>query len=234
MSGIGLALCSVKKPFIGGNMKRLLVLAIASFALVACDEVTGPLTVEQPIELLKGRRQGDLGNRGSFVIPVGTQNITLEFNRRNINLKAGDESARFFLSSARELPTDGGAFTLPSSESGQPYDLAAEVSVNYDRGQWVQTFEPCVENVPVRRCVWRRDSNGRQYRQCHIEYRTLHGERRVVLRSVRKTTVIDGSLTDVESETVAGHFETDRTDTSHEYDYRGDCRVRNPYLYGRR
>ena len=139
-------------------MKKILPFIAISFLLVACDEMKGSLSVREELTLQAKKTGLFQSGTKEVKIPVGSYEAKLNPTSKtsiNLEIKVGDKERKipFKIAEGTKIPEFDGQVDVLASESGQPYDLHADVksdvsSYDYD------TTETCVAGyIPVRRCV---------------------------------------------------------------------------------
>lgn len=139
-------------------MKKIIPLIAVSFLLVACDEMKGSLSVREELTL-QAKKTG-LFQRGmkEVKIPVGSYEAKLKPTSKtsiNLEVKVGDDDRKipFKVREGTTIPEFDGELDVLASESGQPYDLHADVKSEQSSYEF-DTTETCVAGyIPVRRCV---------------------------------------------------------------------------------
>lgn len=139
-------------------MKKFLPLVAFSFLLVACEDMKGSLSVKE--ELTVQAKKTGLFQSGTkeAKIPAGTYEAKLSPTSKtsiNLEIKVGDKDKKipFKIAEGTKLPEFEGQLDILSSESGQPYDLHADVKSNVSSYDF-DTTETCVAGyIPVRRCI---------------------------------------------------------------------------------
>jgi hypothetical protein len=139
-------------------MKKILPIVAAAFLLVACDEMKGQLSVKE--ELTVQAKKTGLFHSGTkeAKIPAAVYDAKLNPTSKtsmNLELKVNGKDIKvpFKIKEGTQLPEYDGQVDILAADSGQPYDLHADVkseTSSYD----FDTTETCVAGyVPVRRCV---------------------------------------------------------------------------------
>lgn len=139
-------------------MKTLLPILAVGFLLVACDEMKGNLSVRE--ELTVQAKKTGLFQSGTkeTKIPAGSYDAKINPTSKtnfNLEIKVGDKEKKipFKISEGTKIPEFEGQLDILSQESGQPYDLHADVKSNVSSYDF-DTTETCVAGyVPVRRCI---------------------------------------------------------------------------------
>ena len=162
-------------------MKKILPLIAVSFLVVACEDMKGNLSVRE--ELTVQAKKTGLFQSGTkeAKIPVGSYEASINpTSKTNFNLEikvnGKEKKIPFKIAEGTKIPEFDGQLDVLASESGQPYDLHADVksdvsSYDYD------TTETCVAGyVPVRRCITHPAQSHCETRpatqECHVDRRS--------------------------------------------------------------
>jgi hypothetical protein len=139
-------------------MKRYLPLLAFAFLVVACDEMKGQLSVNE--ELTVQAKKTGLFHSGTkeAKIPAGSYEAKLNPTSKtsmNLELKVNGKDIKvpFKIKEGTTLPQFEGQVDVLAADSGQPYDLHADVKSDVNSYDY-DTTETCVAGyVPVRRCI---------------------------------------------------------------------------------
>lgn len=139
-------------------MKKYIPLLAFSILLVACDEMKGQLSVGEELTV-KAKKTG-LFQSGTkeVTIPAGSYEAKLNPTSKtsmNLELKVGDKERKipFKIKEGTKIPEFDGQIDVLASDSGQPYDLHADVKSDVSSYDF-DTTETCVAGyIPVRRCI---------------------------------------------------------------------------------
>lgn len=165
-------------------MKRFLPLIAASFLLIACDEMKGNLSVKEELTL-KAKKTG-LFQSGTKEVKIPAASYEAKLNptsktSMNLELKVNGKEVKvpFKIKEGTTIPEFGGEIDILAEDSGQQYDLHADVKSNVTHFDY-ETTETCIAGyVPVRRCVTHPATSQCTTRpaseQCNVNRRT--GER---------------------------------------------------------
>lgn len=163
---------------------------------------------------------------GPILADAGTYSATLSFkSKKKIYLKFKDGKKKkvlFRIPKGKKLPRTSGAFTLLSSESGQPYDLEGEIDTSFSSGPQTTSTESCSETYYRRVC--RRNEEGK--RECYREAYTEYGTRQVTGHYEYTEKALSSILKDKNSGAVVGQFNGTHHDSTFSVDYYGGCRIR--------
>ncbi len=139
-------------------MKTFIPLLAFSILLVACDEMKGNLSVNEELTL-KAKKTG-LFQNGTKEVKVPAASYEAKLNptsktSMNLELKVNGKDIKvpFKIKEGTKIPEFDGQIDVLASDSGQPYDLHADVKSDV-RSYDYDTTESCVAGyIPVRRCV---------------------------------------------------------------------------------
>lgn len=139
-------------------MKQLLPILAFGFLLVACDEMKGNLSVKE--ELTVRAKKTGLFQSGTKEAKIPAASYEAKLNptsktSMNLELKVNGKELKipFKIKEGTKLPEYDGQVDVLAEDSGQPYDLHAEVKSDVSSYDF-DTTETCVAGyVPVRRCV---------------------------------------------------------------------------------
>ncbi|MFL5784566.1 MAG: hypothetical protein ACJ76H_08165 [Bacteriovoracaceae bacterium] len=139
-------------------MKKILPIVAATFLLVACDEMKGQLSVNE--ELTVQAKKTGLFQSGTKEAKIPAASYEAKLNptsKTSINLElkvnGKDIKVPFKFKEGTTIPQYDGQLDILSADSGQPYDLHADVKSETNSYDF-DTTETCVAGyVPVRRCV---------------------------------------------------------------------------------
>lgn len=138
-------------------MKKLALMAMIAMSVVACNSMDGQLTVQSSITLEKktglfGGGRDDVtireGRYEATVNPTSSKNVNLELKVDGKKVKIP-----FSIAEGRSLPGHSGQVLIPSSESGQPYDLSVRSATQVSESGTYSRHESCVLGYNrVQRC----------------------------------------------------------------------------------
>lgn len=139
-------------------MKRFLPLIAASFLFVACEDMKGQLSVKEELTV-KAKKTG-LFQSGTKEVKIPAAAYEAKLNptsktSMNLELKVNGKDIKvpFKIKEGTRIPEYDGQLDILSEESGQPYDLHADVKSDVSSYDF-DTTETCVAGyIPVRRCV---------------------------------------------------------------------------------
>lgn len=139
-------------------MKSLLPVLAFGFLLVACDDMKGNLSVREELTV-KAKKTGlfQSGTKEAR-IPVGSYEAKLNPTSKtsmNLELEVNGKDLKipFKIPEGTQIPEFEGQVDVLAAESGQNYDLHADVNSNVSSMDYDVT-ETCVAGyIPVRRCV---------------------------------------------------------------------------------
>jgi hypothetical protein len=172
-------------------MKKFLPLLAVSLLLVACDEMKGNLSVKEELTV-KAKKTG-LFHRGTKEVKIPASSYEAKLNptsktSMNLELKVNGKDIKvpFQIPEGTKIPEFEGQIDVLASDSGQPYDLHADVKSDVSSYDF-DTTETCVAGyVPVRRCVTHPATSHCETRPAQEVCNTNHaGER--VCRQVPET-----------------------------------------------
>lgn len=139
-------------------MKKLLPFIAFSFLMVACEDMKGTLSVKEELTV-KAKKTG-LFQSGTkeAKIPVASYEAKLNPTSKtsmNLELKVNGKDIKvpFKVKEGTKIPEFDGELDILASDSGQQYDLHADVKSDVSSYDF-DTTESCVAGyVPVRRCI---------------------------------------------------------------------------------
>ncbi len=162
-------------------MKKFLPLIAFSFLLVACDEMKGTISVKEELTV-KAKKTGLFQSGTKEVkIPAASYEASLNPTSKtsiNLELKVNGKDVKipFKIAEGTKIPEFEGQVDVLSSESGQNYDLHADVKSDVSSYDF-DTTETCVAGyIPVRRCITHPSTSHCETRpageECHVDRRT--------------------------------------------------------------
>lgn len=139
-------------------MKHLIPVIAFGFLLVACDDMKGSLSVKE--ELTVRAKKTGLFQSGTKEAKIPAASYEAKLNptsktSMNLELKVNGKDLKipFKIKEGTTIPEFSGQVDVLAADSGQPYDLHAEVDSDVSSYDF-DTTETCVAGyVPVRRCV---------------------------------------------------------------------------------
>ncbi len=139
-------------------MKNILPLIAASFLLIACEDMKGTLSVNEELTV-KAKKTGlfQSGTREA-ITPAASYEAKLSPTSKtnlNLELKVNGKELKipFKIAEGTKIPEFEGQIDVLSTESGQPYDLHADVKSEVSSYDF-DTTETCIAGyIPVRRCI---------------------------------------------------------------------------------
>lgn len=125
-------------------MKKLTLLALTTLGLMGCDlNLHGNFLLQQPMPVVNAQGQNQ-------ILPAGRQEADIKIKDKKINVKMaalGTELVIKMTKDQRKSLEKGKDTLLPSSTSGQPFDVLAKIySRTLDRRSYYQT-QPCTRYV---------------------------------------------------------------------------------------
>jgi hypothetical protein len=147
------------RPLTGDiKMKKILPFIAFSFLLVSCDALQGQLSVKE--ELTVQAKKTGLFQSGTKEVKVPAASYEAKLNPTsktsiNLELKVNGKDVKipFKIAEGTKLPEFDGQIDILASESGQAYDLHADVKSDVSSYDF-DTTETCVAGyIPVRRCI---------------------------------------------------------------------------------
>ncbi len=139
-------------------MKKILPLIAFSFLMVACEDMKGSLSVREELSV-KAKKTGLFQSGTKDVkIPVASYEAKLSPSSKtsmNLELKVGGKDVKipFKIKEGTKIPEFDGQIDILASDSGQQYDLHADVKSDVSSYDF-DTTETCVAGyIPVRRCI---------------------------------------------------------------------------------
>ncbi len=139
-------------------MKKFFPLLAFSFLLVACEDMKGTLSVSEELTV-KAKKTGLFQNGTKEAkIPAASYEAKLNPTSKtsmNLELKVNGKDIKvpFKVKEGTKIPEFDGQLDILAADSGQPYDLHADVKSDVSSYDF-DTTETCVAGyVPVRRCV---------------------------------------------------------------------------------
>jgi hypothetical protein len=139
-------------------MKKFIPLLAFSILLVACDEMKGQLSVGEELTV-KAKKTGLFQNGTKEVkIPAASYEAKLNPTSKtsmNLELKVNGKDIKvpFKIKEGTKIPEFDGQIDVLASDSGQAYDLHADVKSDVSSYDF-DTTETCVAGyIPVRRCI---------------------------------------------------------------------------------
>lgn len=139
-------------------MKKFFPLLAFSFLLVACEDMKGTLSVNEELSV-KAKKTGLFQSGTKEVkIPAASYEAKLSPSSKtsmNLELKVNGKDVKvpFKVKEGTTIPEFDGQLDILASDSGQAYDLHADVKSDVSSYDF-DTTETCVAGyVPVRRCV---------------------------------------------------------------------------------
>ncbi len=139
-------------------MKKFLPLIAFSFLMVACEDMKGTLSVKEELTV-KAKKTG-LFQSGTkeAKIPASSYEAKLSPSSKtsmNLELKVNGKDIKvpFKIKEGTKIPEFDGQIDILATDSGQQYDLHADVKSDVSSYDF-DTTETCVAGyIPVRRCV---------------------------------------------------------------------------------
>jgi hypothetical protein len=139
-------------------MKKFIPLLAFTLLLVACDEMKGNLSVNE--ELTVKAKKAGLFQSGTKEVKIPAASYEAKLNptsktSMNLELKVNGKDIKvpFKIKEGTKIPEFDGQIDVLASDSGQPYDLHADVKSDVSSYDF-DTTETCVAGyIPVRRCV---------------------------------------------------------------------------------
>jgi hypothetical protein len=139
-------------------MKKLLPFIAFSFLMVACEDMKGNLSVKEELTV-KAKKTG-LFQSGTKEAKIPAASYEAKLNptsktSMNLELKVNGKDIKvpFKIKEGTKIPEFDGQLDILATESGQDYDLHADVKSDVSSYDF-DTTETCVAGyIPVRRCV---------------------------------------------------------------------------------
>jgi hypothetical protein len=139
-------------------MKKLLPFIAFSFLMVACEDMKGTLSVKE--ELTVRAKKTGLFQSGTkeAKIPASSYEAKLKpTSKTSMNLEiqvnGKDIKVPFKIKEGTKIPELNGQIDILAADSGQDYDLHADVTSDVSSSDF-DTTETCIAGyIPVRRCV---------------------------------------------------------------------------------
>lgn len=162
-------------------MKKILPFLAFSFLMVACEDMKGTLSVKEELTV-KAKKTG-LFQSGTkeAKIPVSSYEAKLNPTSKTsmnleLNVNGKDIKVPFKVKEGTKIPEFEGQIDILASDSGQQYDLHADVKSDVSSYDF-DTTETCVAGyIPVRRCVTHVATSHCETRpageRCHVNRRT--------------------------------------------------------------
>lgn len=139
-------------------MRKLFPLLAFTFLLVACEDIKGNLNVNEELSL-KAKKTGLFQSGTKDVkVPAGSYEAKLSPSSKtsmNLELKVNGKEIKvpFKVREGTKIPEYDGVLDILAQDSGQPYDLHADVKSDVSSYDF-DTTETCVAGyIPVRRCI---------------------------------------------------------------------------------
>lgn len=147
-------------------MKFLMPVVLAALFLVGCEKIEGQLNITKDLKLRNNKGDTHLLRAGTYSADIKantSKKITLRLNN--------DADEKFVFNHNGNIPSNG-AFSIPSSVSGQPVDLSGTVATNVSNTGTRETTQSCTYQEPVQVCYPIPQGGV----NCSIQYRTVYGQ----------------------------------------------------------
>ena len=196
-------------------MKKSLVLV--ALLMVGCKDLSGKLSVNRTFTLNEGQ-----GRRVTpLVLNAGEFDLTVNMKKSDevtMTVDDGKKHSIIFKTATGGIPAEG-AFSIPSSVSGQPVDVKGFITVTVNQSEPIRELEPCRRIVHQRIC----EPVGRTIR-CRTTTDFVPGRHEVEYINITTTHDLNASIYDeptMSSPAANGHGS--RVDFEKRYLYEGIC-----------
>lgn len=139
-------------------MKKLFPILAVGFLVVSCDAIKGNLRVNEELTL-KAKKTGLFSSGTKEIkVPVAVYEAKLNpTSKTNINLEievgGKDQKIPFNMPKGTTIPEVEGRVDILGGDSGQPYDLQANVRTDVSKSNFDQS-ESCISHYrPEQRCI---------------------------------------------------------------------------------
>ena len=197
-------------------MKTTLNIVLVSVLLTlgfGCKKIDGTLDVNEEIKLKRWGKTHTYspGQYESQAILSSQDKVTLEIGRKNFSFNVPDDT---------KVPRRNGTLFINSKDSGQPFDLFAELATNVERSETRRTTRSCTYTEPYTYCEY----VPRQGERCWTEYRTYFGHQRVEYYVKTTDYSVTFELLRPGSDQNSAVFEGQERESTRVYTWRGRCR----------
>ncbi len=216
-------------------MKLKVFSALAFLGVIACNDLTGTLTLRRDLNVVDKKGH-------TYTLQSGSYNSKLEYeednHRLDIKIKDAvdnkkDIEVRLQIPAGMEMPRESGPLVLAGALTGQSFDFRGDVNIDTVITPSESGYESCAYDSYEWVCRYDCNGYGRGwdrgrpgcYDYCGYEYVTRWGSRAVSFHTETTTTGVSGELMIAGTEENAGTLAVDRiTNSKKIYDEYGDCR----------
>ncbi|MCB9092467.1 MAG: hypothetical protein H6621_02305 [Halobacteriovoraceae bacterium] len=194
---------------------KYLILFLSFLTLNSCIEGDGKFDVYQNL-VLKDKKSNEI------LLSPGAYRAQIIVKNKKMTLKIpGKKKINFEIPKDVYVPEQNGSFELPSTLTGQNYDLVGDIQTTYDRGEDFYGVESCSHYRSYRRCT----RNSRNQIVWISQSALLRGEQDISYHNESKNTDFVLELLELLTGNSVAQYSMNQTLHYRVVDYRSSCRI---------